>query len=414
MLESVANAHIFLIRPLYFLFFSLQFCNIMFALTLFCVIASAIADTIHDDPLTGAIVAVQMRCQGLMCPEWAMDVSRYDTIEHLGEEFEYQLYEDLPLGTTDTRSFQTYTAYHEKSRSMYSCAADYPNIGFDTHWVQTVNAAVNGTTPVVTNVVIAHPAGTTATTASTITVQRSMYRDDGSLFVIFNDGTFTSLDLDSQKHTVIGNLMTGIEGLGQYPMMSDAHVFDGNLLKSFFQDETGWPFLVVTDTSVTPFTQTTPVKINLYKGMTVVKPIAAHMMSTNPDMPLTLAIVLSGQFDSVMFVNEATGDFVYEESGIPSLWDFTTGILSSLECYEVTKDCDYWRTSSYDPVNRALFIQSHIYDPANEDLPPSLAMMKLGWTQSHINGKWYPYYNEAQWIMNFGYSGYEYVQIIGA
>ena len=40
-------------------------------------------------------------------------------------------------------------------------------------------------------------------------------------------------------------------------------------------------YLVKTDTSVSPPTVSAPLKINYIKGMTLVTPIAAHMMNTN-------------------------------------------------------------------------------------------------------------------------------------
>ena len=64
---------------------------------------SSIKDEVGHAPLTGTIIGGQLRCQGYLCPSWALDISRYDTIQYVNETFEYNLQEPLPLAPTFQR-----------------------------------------------------------------------------------------------------------------------------------------------------------------------------------------------------------------------------------------------------------------------------------------------------------------------
>jgi len=331
-----------------------------------------------------------------------MDISRYDVVrDSMADQFEYQLFEDLPPAPQEMRQFQTYTSWHEASRQIYSVAADYPYEGQDSHWVQKVNGAANESTPVYTNLIIPHPNVDNCHQVLT----RALYRDDGSLFQIFNDGMISTLDLSTKTHTIVGNIYTSADFIG--PTNTDAHVFDGNVLKSFIRDEAGNIFLVNTDTSVSPFTYSDPVQLKMTMNG-FYKPIAAHMMNTNDAMPLSLAVVLSGTFDQLQFVNEETGEL---DGMINNMMDVSTDFPVDLICNTHNYDCDMWRTSAFDAKNHLLYIQTHVLDSGGGgEATASLAMMKIGFTQD-LQGKWYPYINEAMSPMNFGYSGYNYVTI---
>lgn len=142
-----------------------------------------------------------------------------------------------------------------------------------------MNDYANATTPLVTNVIIAHP-DATPNHPGTMELARVLYRDDDALFSVFADGTVTSLDLASQKHTTLGSLFQKVAFVGA-AKMTYAHVMDGSIIKSFILDSQGNSYLVKMDTSVSPPTISAPLKINYIKGMTLVTPIAAHMMNTN-------------------------------------------------------------------------------------------------------------------------------------
>ena len=78
---------------------------------------SCAIETSHP-PHTGAIIAAQLRCEGYLCPNWALEFSRYDTVLYPNEQFEYLLEEALPLGPTSQRSFHSYTTYDDSTREM--------------------------------------------------------------------------------------------------------------------------------------------------------------------------------------------------------------------------------------------------------------------------------------------------------
>jgi hypothetical protein len=87
----------------------------------------------------------------------AFDITRYDTIRYPGEQFEVVLQEPLPLAPTVERSFDMHSAFHAGSRAYTTSAADYPFGGVDSYWVSSLNNFANVSTPVHTNVIIAHP-----------------------------------------------------------------------------------------------------------------------------------------------------------------------------------------------------------------------------------------------------------------
>ncbi len=57
-------------------------------------------------------------------------------------------------------------------------------------------------------------------------------------------------------------------------------------------------------------------------------------------------------------MNEETGDLIQLVNDLSDGEGFTT----ALECFEATKDCDFWRTSSFDAANHILYIQVRDYD----------------------------------------------------
>lgn len=356
------------------------------------------------DPLIGAIVAAQSRCQGYLCPNWAMDVSRYDTIRYQDtEQFEYTLSENLPLGPTSEREFETYTAYSESSRLFASVAADYSVGGVDSYWMHKISNDILSTIPVYTNVMIAH-ADTSPDNPGTTHVVRILFAPNDQLVALFSDGTIHNVDLENKNYNQIGSLYSTFTS-NSHLSMTYAHVFDGNTLKSFvLNNEDGNTYLVKVDfVSTNTITVSQPLKITYLKGMELVTPINALMISSNDNEPLQLTVVLAGSFDQINYVNETTGEV------IALLTNMYESAMAVFECYESTKDCDFWTTAGYDRLNHLLYIQAHVHDSSGTS---STTMLKVGFTQSKINQQWYPYVNTAMWPMNFGYSGYQYVAMV--
>jgi hypothetical protein len=336
-----------------------------------------------------------------LCPNWAMDVSRYDTIRYQDTtQFEYVLNENIPLGPTSERGFETYSAYSEGSRSYASIAADYPVAGVDSFWVHTINDYANATTPVYTNVLLAHPDASPDHPGNTA-LSRVLYGPKDALYAVFKDGGIHEVNLETNQYTKVGSIT---DHLSFAATVTYAQVIDGDILKSFVMDKDQNAYLIRANLAASPVTVQEPLKINYIKGKEFYNtPINALMTSSNDAMPETLTVVLTGNFDQIDWVNEETGDLT---EVVGNMMEATSPSL--IACYESTKDCDYWRTSSYDRKNHLIYIQAHTVDA---DGTQTESMMKLGWTQSKIDGEWYAYVNTAMWPMNFGYSGYQYVTI---
>jgi hypothetical protein len=303
----------------------------------------AMAQELPDhEPLTGALLAAQLRCEGLFCPQWALDISRYDTILYVNqsEPFEYLLSEVLPLAPTAQRSFHTYTTYDDATREMNVMATDYPIDGVDAYWVADVNDYVNATTLKTTYVLVPHP-GTSPNSGGGGLVARFLLAPStskgGRRIVIFRDGCIHDVDLTSQKYTKIGSLFDQADAAAVYDV-TDAHVFDGYILKSFIIDAQGVSYLVHTDFSSGSPVVSAPLQIQFLQGMTNnLRPIAAHMISRFDGDPARLVVINTGSFDQVNFVDEVTGEQEYIFS---NLYAENMGIFM---CNEDLKECDMWR-----------------------------------------------------------------------
>jgi hypothetical protein len=329
-----------------------------------------------------------------------MDVSRYDVIRYKdSEQFEYVMNENLPLGPTAERAFDTFTAYSKTSRTFVSVAATYPVPGVDSLWVHVVNDYANATSPVHTNILLGHP-DASPDDPGTLSMARVLFGPNERLFAIFNDGSLHDIDVVNAKYSRIGSIYDSVEF--QRPTTTFAHVVDGNILKSFIIDPEYNSYLVKTDLSTPTVTGGAPLKITYIRNMDFqMTPINALMTSSDPSMAPKLTLIVTGQFDQVQWVNEETGEVI---DTVSNLMEYS----SLFACYESTKDCDYWRTAAYDEDNHAIYIQAHQVDAAGT---MSLAMLKIAWSPNKVTGIWYPYVNTAMWPMNFGYSGYQYVTI---
>ena len=364
------------------------------------VAASAVAGlSAAHNPLTGCIVGTQLRCEGNHCPNWAFDVSRYDTIMYKDtEQFEYVLNENLPLGPTSERSFNMHSAYSPKTRNYVSVAADYYVDGVDSYWISTINDYANESTPVFSNVILAHPDATPDHPGS-ISLQRIVTLSDERTIAIFNTGEVHLVDVKGQRYS----LLTDISKTAKFAaLMTDAHAVDGNVLKSFIMDANEGIYLVTTDFSGSVPTISEPVLITMVQGANRETPINALMMSPDDSVAPRLTLILHGVFDQINYVDEKTG---IQTPIISNLMD--EQVPSIFACYEGTKDCDFWRNAAYDEENHLLYFQAHDMSSGTA----STTMLKMGFTVSKVNGEWYPYINTAMWPMNFGYGGYQYVTI---
>ena len=117
-------------------------------------------------------------------------------------------------------------------------------------------------------------------------------------------------------------------------------------------------------------------------------------------------MLLTGQFDQVNFIDEASGKQEYIYANL-----FPEGTESGLvfQCNEDLFECDYWKTSMFDVENHLLYFQIHNIDSLGNH---NTAVAKVGFSQSKVNAQWYPYLNVVESMMNFGYSGYQHVLMV--
>ena len=83
-----------------------------------------------------------------------MVISRTNYVAQVGVPNDVVLQELLPPAPSAVRSFQSYTAYNEKTRTYVVVAAEYPRIDSATFWVSTLNNDVTVATPVFTEVTV--------------------------------------------------------------------------------------------------------------------------------------------------------------------------------------------------------------------------------------------------------------------
>lgn len=344
--------------------------------------------------LTGSIVAARLRCQGYLCPQWALDIGRYDYVKQANTTTEYILQELLPLAPTDERSMKLLTSFDIVSRYVTVVAADYPVEGVDSFWVSKVSDDITSTSPIYSYVMVPHPDATPGADGSMHLLKVNTV-PGGITFALFNDGSLYQIDLKNQKYVSLGGsiLSAATEKLA----VTSAHVVDGNTLKSFATDVHGTNYLIHTDISVNPVKVTAPLKVSPIPGqLGQDSPMDAHMF-TIPDGKSSPQLLLTshGNFDTFVFVDETTGA---STSIIPNLADGNSP--AQFMCMESTKDCDMWQTSSYDPITSTVYFQAH-------DLDQTLGMYSMAF-YSGLTG-YYGLTNVQIWPFQFGYAAFQFV-----
>ena len=86
------------------------------------------------------------------------------------------------------------------------------------------------------------------------------------------------------------------------------------------------------------------------------RPINAFMIATDDGADPRLAVLVAGNFDQLNWVDEKTGEQIYMFS---NLYDACLGVFM---CIDELKECDFWKTSAYDPVGHLLYFQIHVED----------------------------------------------------
>jgi hypothetical protein len=354
------------------------------------------------DGQTATVVAAQYRCEGFLCPQWAIDISRYDPLRKLNQTFEYTLAEALPLAPTFQRQMGLTTAFDPNTRIFTVAAMSYPAAGLDSFWQVVISDDILSSVPVVTNVIVPHP-DTGPDSPGALTMLRIVQGVDGGILGIFTDGTITTIDIPGQQHSVFASLNQ--DGTSAQKI-STAHVVDGTLLRSFTADSLNGQYLVTVDLESAVVSAPLHIKPYYVNGEGVETSTDAALYTPFPGSPQQLLLTSAGNFDMFMMVDTTTGE---QSPVIFNLFE-SAGIV--LECHLATFDCDtQWNTVTVDKTNPdgdIIYFQAHT-DP---DVSDTVAMYKLQWYPNQVLGGYTPIIAEMAFPMNFGYSGYQSVAFL--
>lgn len=352
---------------------------------------------------TGAIVGAQLRCHGLMCPQWALDLSRWDfapSCEDCSQET--QLVEFLPLAPTWQRNPKIFTDYDAASRVYTVAVQSYPSEGMDTFFTASVAGDMSSAKKLLDNVIVAHPDATVNHPGS-MTLIRVFDSPDpnGGVVAIFSDGSVYNLDLTSKKYTLIANIKS--DPSVKATVVSNAQVFDGTVLKAFLvQSNELKSFLVTVDVSTGVVTAPVTLLPVQGGGSGTELPVNAHIIDNGQGTNI-LAVIMAGQFDQIIQVDEKVG------TQTPIIFSITQAnemYPTMLTCDTNTKDCDtVWTTSAYDPVAKQLMVQAHYID----DQGVYWTSIYYQYWLNQVAGT-FAYWDPVT-LMNFGYSGYQYVDV---
>jgi hypothetical protein len=358
--------------------------------------------SVKSETNNGFVVGAQLNCHGYLCPQWELKVSRWNM--DLPEDNELQLVQLLPLAPTFQRNQPVFTDYDSATRTFTVGVQNYPSNGVDTFFQVAISDDIGSAKIVQDNVIVGHPDASVNNPGS-LTMLRMFDSPDpnGGLVVIFDDGNVYNLDLVSKQYTLIANIKSdpSVKALA----VSQAHVFDGLVLKSFLHDTVHTYQNTLVTLDISSKTLTKPVALSPVQGggMGIETPLSAHMTKDpNTDKPV-LTLMLGGQFDQIIQVDENTG------AQVPTIFSITQGAgvdenyPSIFYCDTNTKDCDYWTTSTFDPVSNQLFAQAHFID--DQDVYWT-SIYKQYWLKQAAGT--FAYWSPVT-LMNFGYSGYQFV-----
>jgi hypothetical protein len=159
---------------------------------------------------------------------------------------------------------------------------------------------------------LGHPDASAGTPGS-IHLVKLLPGPNGRTLGIFSCGGIVEVDTVNKQYLKLGNLF-GSGGNAGYTV-TDAHVVDGNSLKSFVKNNIdGETYLIVSDLSnaaaVTAGSLVLVQRPDGYRGTET--PVAAHMFTVPGTSSARLMLLESGGFDYFEFVDETTGAVTLE------------------------------------------------------------------------------------------------------
>ena len=300
------------------------------------------------------------------------------------------------------RSSNLWTAYNEATRDYTVAVQDYPAPGMDTFFVVNINNDVTSAKPLLSNVIIGHPDGSTANQGK-LTLTKVLYDSNGNHLAVFNDGSVYGLDVANKSYKLFANLYSASSITASY--VSNAHSISNGVLKSVVYDTSSYiSYLIKTDLATG--TVSKAVEIQQVKGQLGSEtPINGHHMVDANTGETKFMVIFTGNFDTMSFIDETTGvqtqlysDLTHQVEGLPV----------EFLCTESTKDCDTkWATSAYDPKTNTLYFQTHQMG-SNDDEIGTTYIYSTQFLKNHVTNIYYPISDPAV-TMTFGYYGYQFV-----
>lgn len=362
-----------------------------------------------DTTLTGAIVTSQFTCPS-PCTTWNLVIAKTDYVKQVGVETYTVLQELLPYAPASSRSFATFTAYDAISRSFVVAASDYPKEGSATFWVSTVNNDITAATPVVAEVTIAYPISTSPfpLNVSPLKMSRLLYGANSALYVTFVNGEVHEMNLAEKSSKKLLSIISDEQMMSpSFPQVSWSQVYDP-ATNSIFSVVTAGSGAFLSKVSLTDLSVGSWIKLNndMLKDVQWSPEtfINAHMVQLDPTEPAKLCITMESLenvgFDEILFVDTTTGVTTAIQDNL-----MDDNILLTCPAFE----CDMWRVSTYDPVNNKMYFQGHVVE---NGVVTGLAIYYVSFYQQKSNEKWTwaiaPTISPSQ----YGYSGFQYVQIV--
>jgi len=368
------------------------------------------ADAANSITLTGAIVSSQFTCVAPCAANWNLVISKTDTVTQLDVPNDVVLQELLPPANADLRSFETFTAYDEKSRNFAVIAADYPKVAHGTFWVSTLNNDLTAATPVLQEVTIEYPVSSAPypLNVAHLKMSRLINGADGVLYATFTNGEVHVVDVANKSMKRIFSVISDDKLLSNnYPAASWSQVYDPEQNALWSVVIAGASAYVVKSDMATltngDWIELTQVK-GMRTGLSVETFINAHMVKLDENGPTRLVVMMESindnvGFDEIVWVDTTTGQL---GNIAANLMEYNC--LLTCPAFE----CDRLRVSSFDPVTKKLYFQGHLVNP-NKTF--TLSLFYVYFFMSKITGTWEATVAPAA-MAAYGYSGHQYVQII--
>jgi hypothetical protein len=316
------------------------------------------------------------------------------------------LQEYLPSGAKAARSFNSFTAFDEKTRSMYTVAVDFPTVAQCVFWKSTISATSDSASPVLSNVQIDYPVSRSPSPMDVahLELARIFVGPNSRLFAAFTNGEIHLVDLEAKTFTFLYSLISDELQLGvTHPHLTWGHVFDAesNKLWSviYAANQAYHTSSDLDAKTMAPWTLMAMPK-GSNSGFAPQTVINMHMTKVDNGPAKVMVIMESLDnvgFDQISFLDTTTGQLDCKECNL-----MDADIV--FECQMGINTCDLWRVSAWDPVYKRLYYQAH----TNEG---DTVMATTGFDTA-INGALTWWTNKSANPMPFGLSGFQWVPFV--